>query len=405
MKLAVNTGCSLIILLSLSLCFTARGEVRLPRLISDGMVIQRDVAVTIWGWAGVNETVAVRFHGKVYTAKSSVDGKWSVALSPVKAGGPYDLTIEAGNTITIKNILVGDVWVCSGQSNMALPMERVKERYPDVIAQANNPAIRHFFLSTQYNFKHKQDDVTSGTWEPANPTSVLKFSAVAYFFAKSLYEKYHVPIGLVNASVGGSPAEAWLSADALKNFPEAWKEAQRFSNDQVIDSILTAERLRNTQWYNNLRRADEGYKGEKPWHDVNYIPADWSTMPVPGYWSDRGIKMNGVVWFRKEVDIPASMTGKPAKLFLGCIVDSDSVYINGKFAGSIGYRYPPRRYELPAGLLKPGKNVIVIRVINNAGKGGFVEDKSYAIVSEKESVNLQGDWQYKIGAIADPLPA
>ncbi|WP_333821436.1 sialate O-acetylesterase [Ohtaekwangia sp.] len=398
--LSLNITCLLVVLhYTLSL-----GQVRLPRLISDGMVIQRDVEVKVWGWAAAREVVTVRFKGKNYTTKTSAEGKWQVTLVPSPAGGPYDLDVEASNHITVKNILVGDVWVCSGQSNMALPMERVKERYPDVIAQASNPFIRHFFLSTQYNFKQPQDDIPSGSWEAATPASVLKFSATAYFFAKTLYEKYHIPVGLLNASVGGSPAEAWLSAEALKTFPEAWKESQRFSNDRVIDSIITAERLRNTRWYNSLRRADEGYKGEIPWFDVNYIPSGWSVMNIPGYWRDYGLAIHGVVWFRKEVNIPASITGKPARLFLGCIVDSDSVYINGIFAGSIGYRYPPRRYELPAGLLKPGKNTIVIRVINSSGKGGFVKDKNYKIVSGKESVDLQGAWQYKVGAIADSLP-
>ena len=383
---------------------TSFAEVRLPRVISDGMVMQRDAKVNVWGWAAANEKVTVRFHDKVYTTTADAKGNWSITLPVMKAGGPYTMKVEGSNIIEVKNIMIGDVWICSGQSNMALPMERVKERYSSVIANAENPAIRHFFLATQYDFKKPHEDIPAGGWMSATPENVLKFSATAYFFARSLYQKYSVPIGLINASVGGSPAEAWLSADALKKFPEHLKEAERFKNDALLDSIQNTERSISRAWYNTIYKNDKGSHDQKKWYDTTYSDAHWPVMNIPGYWHDQGLKdLNGVVWFRKEFSVSPSMVGKSVKLYLGCIVDSDSVYVNGKLVGTTGYRYPPRRYTIPEHLLKAGKNTIVIRVISNVGKGGFVEDKAYHITNGTDTIDLRGTWKYHVGTVAQPL--
>ena len=185
-------------------------ELKLPRLIGDGMILQRDKEINVWGWAVPGESVAVNFLGETHDAVIEDNGKWSVKLPPKKAGGPYNMRIESKTIITIKDILIGDVWVCSGQSNMGLPMVRVSELYADDIALSYNPAIRLFIVPERYDFNMAHDDLQSGRWETVNPESILHFTATGYFFAKALFEKYHVPIGLINASVGGSPIEAWL---------------------------------------------------------------------------------------------------------------------------------------------------------------------------------------------------
>ncbi|MFB0525444.1 MAG: sialate O-acetylesterase, partial [Phycisphaerae bacterium] len=147
-------------------------------------------------------------------------------------------------------------------------------------------------------------------------------------------------------------------------------------------------------------------KGQKPWFDENYDASEWATMNVPGYWADHELgPVNGVVWFRKEVDIPASMADKPARLLLGRIVDADTTYVNGKIVGTVSYQYPPRIYDIPSNLLKAGRNIIVIRVINNSGRGGFVQDKPYQLSAAGQTTDLKGKWQYKLGAAMDPLPA
>jgi len=293
---------------------TAFCDVRLPLLVSDGMVLQRDTEAKLWGWAAEGEKITINFNGKTYNAAAGTDGKWMVSLSELKAGGPYNMEINADNHITLKNILIGDVWVCSGQSNMELTMDRVKYRYTDIITHSDNPAIRQFIVPDKYDFKAPQENFQSGSWVPANPETILNFTAIGYFFAKALYEKYHIPIGLINASLGGSPAQAWMSEDALKAFPEYLATAEKYKDNAYIKQIEEKDKAVNDAWYSRLRQLDKGLaSGEKPWFDTGYDASDWPTMNVPGYWADKELgPVNGVVWFRKEIDVPASMTGKPA---------------------------------------------------------------------------------------------
>jgi sialate O-acetylesterase len=384
----------------------AFSQVRLPRLFSDGMVLQRDDSAKIWGWAAADEKVTITFNGKTYSDTTGKDGKWAVKLSELKAGGPYDMEINGSNRISLKDILIGEVWVCSGQSNMDLPMARVEERYADVIANSNNPAIRRFFVSRRYDFNTPQEDLESGSWESANPESVLRFTATGYFFAKALYEKYSVPIGLIHASVGGSPAEAWLSKDALKEFPAHFETAEKFKDSNYLNQIAKKDKAVSDAWYSLLQQRDKGLAdGQKPWFDPTYDASDWATMNVPGYWANGPLgHVNGVVWFRKEIDVPASMTGKPARLLLGRVVDSDTTYVNGKFVGSVSYQYPPRKYDIPENLLKAGKNIILVRVVNNSGRGGFIPDKPYQLSAAGRTIDLKGPWQYKLAATMEPLP-
>jgi sialate O-acetylesterase len=381
-------------------------QVRLPRLVSDGMVLQRDASVKIWGWAEAGEEISISFNGKTYNTAADTDGKWAVTLPELKAGGPYSMDINASNHLTLKDILIGDVWVCSGQSNMDLTMDRVKYRYEDVIANSNNPAIRRFFVSKRYDFNTPQEDLQSGRWESANPKSILRFTATGYFFAKALYEKYEVPIGLIHASVGGSPAQAWLSEDALKAFPEYLQTVKKFKDSSYLNQILEKDNATSNAWYSRIKQLDKGLeKGQKPWFDEDYDASEWATMDVPGYWADHELgPVNGVVWFRKEIDIPASMIGKPARLWLGRIVDADQSYVNGNRVGEIAYEWPPRIYDIPSNLLTPGKNIIVVRVINySTSHGGFVPDKLYKLTAGGQTVDLTGLWQYKVGTVAVPL--
>lgn len=411
----MNSKSSLTLLLLLFISVSAYCKLKLPQLISDGMVLQRNAAVKIWGWATEGEEIAVEFMGTTHTTIANPAGEWQITLSNLTAGGPYTMLIRATDklkknapsldSITIDNILVGDVWVCSGQSNMEISMQRASPLYESEIANSKNPYIRYFEVPKQYNFNTPQNDISGGYWQAPNPENVLRFSAVAYFFALDLYQTYKVPIGLINSSLGGSPVEAWISEDALKQFPEHYEEAQRFKDSALINQIETQDRMRIGQWNRTLRQLDEGYKmPDKPWYSPELNTADWQTMTIPGYWSDTDAAIaTGVVWFRKEIDVPASMTGKLAKLLVGRIVDADSVFVNGTFVGSTGYQYPPRRYEIPAGILQEGKNTITVRVINSSGKGGFVPDKSYEISVGGQTIDLTGEWQYKLGAAMPPL--
>jgi sialate O-acetylesterase len=407
MKLNLKT-IGLIVCLPLIISRIAIGEVRLPQLISDGMVLQRNTDVKIWGWADAGEEVTINFNGKTYSAAADSSGKWMATLVPSKAGGPYDMEIKAANLITLKNILIGDVWVCSGQSNMELMMERVKDKYPKEIANADNPSIRQFEVPDKYYFNAPHDDLESGAWASANPKTIYKFTAIGYFFAKELYQKYHVPIGLINASLGGSPAQAWMSEDALKAFPEDLATLQKYKDPAYVKQIEDKDKAASDAWYGRVNQTDKGIAPrEKPWFDPTYDASQWPTMNVPGYWADGPLgPVKGVVWFRKDINVPAAMAGKPARLWLGRIVDWDETYFNGKKVGAITYEWPPRKYDIPADLLKEGKNTIVVRVINSSSwaRGGLVPDKPYQLVGAGETIDLKGQWQYKLGATMDPLP-
>jgi len=212
-------------------------QIKLPKLISDGVIFQRNTEIKIWGWASANEMIELTFKEKTYKTQANKNGEWTILLPSQKAGGPFDMVFRANNEITLKDILFGDVWICSGQSNMELTMERVKEKYGDVIKNSKNTNIRQFLVPDKYDFKFENQDLDAGNWESASPESLLNFSAVAYFFAKELNEKYQVPIGIINAALGGSPVEAWMSESTLKKFPEAYNKLQKFKDDNLITKI------------------------------------------------------------------------------------------------------------------------------------------------------------------------
>lgn len=393
------------IFLSLVMCIVMQGsalltaQVRVPAVISDNMVIQRDAPVKIWGWAAPGEKVKVSFRGHSNSTRAGENGKWMVNLRPSAAGGPFSMEIKASNTIVLKDILVGDVWFCSGQSNMVHYLGIHNERYAEEIASANYPEIRQFLVPAATSLEGPAEDVKEVQWEAADPESVNRFSVVAYFFALKLYEKYHVPIGLINASVGGTPIEAWTSEEGLKDFPDQVMIIERNRDTAYINGTNRAVRERIRGEF-RTRSVDKGTSGPLPWYDTSFVARNWHNITIPGYWEDQGIKdLDGVVWYRKVIEVPAAMTGVPAKIAMGRIVDADKVYINGVLVGSTSYQYPQRRYEFGPGILKAGKNVVVVRVANNFGKGGFVPDKPYFLAASGDTLDLKGDWKYRVGEV------
>ncbi|QEC56345.1 sialate O-acetylesterase [Flavisolibacter ginsenosidimutans] len=387
-----------LILAFLFLASILHAQVRLPHILRDSMILQREAKLKIWGWGAPGEKVTVKLNGKTAKTTTDSDGKWLVQLPPMKAGGPYTLNIDASNHLVLKDVLIGDVWFCAGQSNMVHQMALHAVRYADEIAKANYPEIRQFWVPNVTNMQAPQNDVPFGAWKAANPTDVLDFSAVAYFFAKKLYEKYHVPIGIINASWGGVPIESMMSEEALKDFPTILSTAQKNKDTAYINGL-------NRRGFSGPRAPRPQDKGlTEAWFNPSYVSKGWRNINIPGYWEDQGIKdLDGVVWYRREIDVPASMTNVPAKVFLGRIVDADVLYINGRQVGATTYMYPQRRYQIPVGTLKPGKNLFVIRVTNNFGKGGFVPDKPYQLIANNDTVDLKGYWQYKVGQVNVPL--
>lgn len=408
---------SLAVLLCLCATSMVDAKVKLPALISDGMVLQREQPIKVWGTADAGESVQVKFlknatptgvkGGKLkvaYTVTADANGRWTLTLPAMKPGGPYILQV---NDIELKDILVGDVWLCSGQSNMELPVSRVTDMFRDEIAAYENTNIRQLKVPNIFNFHAPQADLPDYVaWKPLTQENVMNFSALGYFFAKAMYEKNNIPVGLINSSWGGTPVEAWISEEGLKEFPKYINDKRQYEDDAYLKSIKQTEGLSFYRWNTSLYRGDAGLHEATPWYAANYNDKDWKTVDLFSTdWGTNGLNpINGSHWFRKEVEVPQDWNGKEATLRLGCIVDADSVYVNGTFVGTISYQYPPRIYTIPAGVLKAGKNTVTIRLISNNGYPHFVKEKPYKIVCGNEEVSLQGEWKYRLGASMPPAP-
>jgi len=395
----------LIIMQQLLAAYNLKAQVRLPRLVSDSMVLQRDRPVVIWGWASPREEVVILFNNKQYKTIANTEGKWIQTLSPVKAGGPYKMKITASNEIMLKGILAGDVWLCSGQSNMEMIMDRIKDKYPAEIAGSDNSYIRQFGISAKkYSFS-PQDDV-QGQWVSANPQTVLKFTAAGYFFARNLYEKYKVPVGLINSSWGGTPAEAWISEEGLHHFPDYASTSNAYKDTQLVRSVLQRNKESSDNWFRQVRSTDKGLiNGDETWSRIN-ADSSWKEISVPGYWEDQGATgVHGAVWFKKEIDLSVTDTGGDALLELGSINDIDTTYFNGVQVGTNQSSYLARQYRIPAAILKTGKNIITVRIVSKAGKGGFVPGKTYRFQAAGRTISLSGNWKYKVGTSLPVIPA
>jgi len=391
----------LIFFLSVFTIFKSDAQIRLPRLVRDSMVLQRESPIQLWGWAAPGEKIKITFNNKTTNLTTTAEGKWSAKLPAMKAGGPYEMHLQGKNEIVLKDVLIGDVWLCAGQSNMVHQLGIHNVTYAADIEKANYPQIRQFWVPTVASLSGPENDLQRGSWKWANPANVVDFSAVAYFFARDIYTKHHIPIGIINSSYGGTPIEAWTSEQGLKDFPAVLATVSQNKDTAYINRL---NRKPEPVAAKSLADTDKGMSAAVKWFDESYVPKNWKNINVPGYWEDQGVRdLNGVVWYRKEIDLPASLAGKAGKLFMGRIIDADVAYLNGKQVGSTSYMYPQRRYTIPSGLLKAGKNILVMRVQNNSGKGGFVSDKPYSIEVDGEKIDLKGDWQYKVGQVFRPL--
>jgi len=367
---------------------------KLPAIISDGMIIERNAKV--WGYIDAGCDVTLTFRGQIYKTTAGCDGCFEITFDAGTFGGPYELII---NNIIIRDVMVGYVWLCGGQSNMELPIARVRRMFESELKDVNLPSIRAFIVPKAYVFGDDSEDC-DGIWRKATNENIDGFYATAYFFAKQLYERYNVPLGLVCCAAGGCAAESWLSPKALEKFPEYENEYLKWAAENVKD-VERAEEAKMREWFNELDAQDPGIKGE--WQNPEFDDTNWSERELTDSW-EKDLNINGSVWFRKAVVVPEDMANCGAVLELGVVVDSDFVYINGKFVGRIEYRYPPSIFKLPKGALKPGENIIAVRVLSHNGVGGFVYGKPYRITAGGKEVSLLGKWKYQIGGATRPMP-
>lgn len=383
-----------------------RADVRLPRLLSDGAILQRETPTEIWGWADEGEKVTVQFGGKNYE-DTSKSGRWSVKLPKQKAGGPHKLIIRGNNTIELSDIWFGDLWIAAGQSNIELPLRRVAQRYPDVIPNTNLPQIRQFSVPLTYAVDNVREDYEKGSWKTAIPENLPEFSAVGFFFAEALWQQYQIPIGILSIAVGGSPAQAWVSEEVLQKYPHYQAEAEIFKNADYLQKVAQKDKAASDAWYSKAQQHDQGLNALTPWHSEQASSQQWQTLNIPGRLKDQKIDfVNGVIWLKKTFELSADQTkSKDAVLWLGVLVDGDETYVNGIKVGSVGYQYPPRIYSVPQGTLKPGKNTVTVRLTSYTSNPGAVEDKTYALDIGGQKIDLSGEWRYKIGMQSGPIPA
>jgi sialate O-acetylesterase len=381
-------------------------------LFSDHAVLQESSELPVWGTAADGEHVIVAIAGQK-AATAAKDGRWMVRLHAVPTGGPYTMTISGDrNTVTVSDLLVGEVWVCSGQSNMERQLGLREGQKPIInweqeAAAANYPQIRQFFVPQ----KTALSPVTSvdGKWVVCSPQTVAGFTAVGYFFGRDLFQARQVPVGLIHSSWGGTPAEAWTSQDALRKLPDfagpvaeleqfaAALKAGTFNYDRLLASWYTAN--------------DVGMTQKQNWSAPELDTSAWKQMDLPVYWEKAGLPdFDGIVWFRRAFELPTAWTGGDVELHLGAVDDDDTTWVNGVQVGAtIGYDIP-RVYRVPSAALKPGTNVIAVRVLDTGGNGGIWGGgkDTMRLVSSKSAdpaqIDLTGSWQWKVSASLSEVP-
>ena len=403
-----------LLLLAVGLCLLAapraRAEVRVPSLFGDDMVLQQGPRARVWGTARPGERVTVRVAGREATATADARGRWQAFVGPLKAGGPFELTVEGSNKLVFRNVLVGEVWVCSGQSNMEWPLAQAAGG-PEDAAALNDASLRLFTVQKKTAAAPLED--ARGRWTVATPAEALRFSAVAFYFGRELRARLGVPVGLVHTSWGGTPAESWTSREALaadaslrpilERHDEAMRNLPQLQSE--YDRRLAAWDKQNEK----VIQRDEGNAGEaEGFADPAHDASAWQRMNLPQQWENAGLKVDGVVWFRREVNVPAGLAGRDLVLSLGAIDDHDTTYFNGERVGATGAETPnsyaaPRRYKIPARLVRAGRNVVAVRVFDAIGGGGFAgtpDEMRLSADGGTEAITLDGPWAYKAERVA-----
>jgi sialate O-acetylesterase len=403
----------LVSFLALLSCQKKPSGLELPALIGDNMILQQKTEIHIWGNAlpGTPVDVSASWGGKGKSVTGD-DKVWSVTIPSPEAGGPFTITVAAPDTtITLNNVLVGEVWVCSGQSNMEMPLAGWPPNdtimySAKTITSASVPEIRLFNVQRKVSAEPLKD--CSGKWEVCSPSSVGQFSAAAYFFGKKLHDELNVPVGLIESAWGGTPAEAWMSADILEESGEFVSELKKIKESVPLIAGYQS-------WLNNHKQIVADASGESQWKnltfsddvvpDNNFNDSGWPVMKLPGQFEQVTGDFDGVIWFRRSVDLPEEMSGKELTLSLGPIDDMDRTYFNGQLVGSheiAGFWQAERNYDIPKDLARQGKNMIAVRVLDNQGGGGIWGKPGSMKLMEKDNqsvhIDIEGEWKYQPAA-------
>jgi sialate O-acetylesterase len=386
--------------------------IRMPAVFSDNMVLQQGIPAPVWGTASPSQPILVDIGGKSAETRAGNDGTWMIKLPLMKAGGPHTMRITSGKqTITFKNVMVGEVWICSGQSNMEMPLAgwgKIRD-FEKEIAAANYPMIRLLQVKHQTsNTIQKDVAVDSGQWKECSPLTIGSFSSVAYFFAKNIHENRHVPVGLIHSSWGGTIAEAWTSGASLKKMPDFEAAVVKMENPNQSATGKNLSELMQ-EWQHKVNLQDSGFNNTKAeWASVDLNANSWKTMSLPTEWEKAGLDgFDGIAWFRKKITLPANWSGQDLQVSLGPIDDDDVTYFNGTMIGHTEGYTKPRVYSIPASLTKPGDNVITVRVLDNGGNGGLNGSPEQLFIrsANSEKTAITGEWLYRVSSPATSLPA
>ncbi|MGM0620010.1 MAG: sialate O-acetylesterase [Bacteroidota bacterium] len=388
----------LILIFGILISFTSKAEVTLPKIFSSNMVLQQGIEIPVWGWADSGERIRITFNYETVRTRAGNDGNWMVKLPVQKYGGPFTLTINGKNTIEYTNVMVGEVWIASGQSNMEWRVDQ-SNNAEEEIAAASYPSIRLFTVPKAVA-QFPLDDISDGEWVECSPETVGAFSAVAYFFGRNLHDELEVPIGLIHSSWGGTVAETWISGNTINHdpdFKDQLVELQQMDLEQYRQAKL--EQIREILG-GEVPTEDKGIvDGEPVWTGLDYNDSNWRSIRTPMYWENQGyIDIDGIGWYRKEITLNEEQTNSNLTLHLGKIDDSDITFFNGIEIGKTENEYDKERvYSIDKKYLKPGNNMIVVRVHDTGGNGGIwgdPENQFLAIGNEKKDIS--GDWKFRI---------
>lgn len=395
-------------------------KVRVPRFFASGMVLQREAKVPVWGWADKGETVRLVLYKdgqplKEVKSQVTQDGKWKVGLPKMKAGGPYEIKIESykGNQeteitdkVVLSDVLVGDVFLCSGQSNMELQVSRCMDLYRDEVSVYHNDQIRYLKLPHQYNYVRPQENVRVKPWTAVSPKSAPDIGALCYFFAKYMQEHEGIPVGIINSSVGGTKVEAWMGQENLSRFDDYKNEfsALKYHQENWPDSVNRAEIAAGQAWERQMISQDTVVN---KWRSPGYDYASWQSVDVfkPYTWNaGRKRPSPGSYWFRQIVELQAAEAGKSGLIRVGAMADADSVFVNGRFVGYTSYQYPPRIYKIPEGVLREGQNEVMVHLMAQNGSPSFVSGKLYQIEVDGKIYPMSNQWAYAVGSTMPRKP-
>ncbi|HTG54831.1 MAG TPA: sialate O-acetylesterase, partial [Niabella sp.] len=391
----INRYLRLLVAVCLLLTTSTSARVVLPRIFTDGMVLQRDQPLTIWGTADKNEAVKVIFNGQQATASSNSNGDWKIVLKPMRWGGPYDLTITGRNDKKVlRNILIGDVWICSGQSNMEMPVSgwsKVNNAEQE-IAAANYPNIRLFTVEKATSFVPKKE-LAGGQWLECTSANISSFSAVAYFFGRKINQDTKIPVGLISTNWGGTNIQAWTSWPAISAF-DGYNHLDPVKTEQTF-----ARQDEKRKAFTRDLAADPG--SSEGWYQNDDIKG-WNKIQMPGSWESSEIgNTDGIIWFKKSFELDVVPSNQNILLHLGAIDDADSTYINGILVGSDNIWNKNRVYPISTSVLKQGKNTITIKMMDGGAQGGmFGKPEDLFISIGDKKIALSGEWHYKPSVIS-----